>query len=101
MTELRINAVLLYDVWSELNQIWLRATALEFDLNYFQTIKTCCLMDLHTYNLAHLMLSEFKTSESFWRYIFITPCIYRLIDSSTEQYTVQMFLIFCYDVEGT
>ena len=101
MTEIRINPLLLYGAWSDLNQIWFRATALEFALNCVQTTKTCCLMELNTYNFASLFFTEFKISEAYWRYIFITPFIYRLIDSSTEQWTCRIFLILLYNLEGT
>jgi len=101
MTELRINSILLYGAWNELNQNLLRAIALEFALNYVQTTETWCLKDLNTYNFAQLVLTDFKISEAYWRYVFITPCIYRLIDSSTEEWTGRIFLIFIYNLEGT
>jgi len=101
MAELSINPLLRYGVWSDLNQIRLRAIALEFALNYVQTTKTWCLMDLSTYNCAQLVLRELKIFEAYWRCVFIAPCIYRLIDSSTEQWTCRIFKIILYNLECT
>ena len=58
-------------------------------------------MDLNTYNFAQLVLTEFKISEAYWSYIFITPCIYRLMDSSTEQWNFRIFLISLFNLECT
>jgi len=40
MEELMINPVLLRGSWRDINRIWLRATDLEFVLNYVQTTET-------------------------------------------------------------
>jgi len=101
MTELRTNPVLLYGAWSDLNQNILRAIALESGLNYVQTAEIWRLKDLNTYNFAQSVLTEFKISEAYWRNVFITPCICRPIDSSTEQWTGRIFKIFIYNLEGT
>ena len=98
MTELWIDPVLRYGVWSDLNEIWLGATALEFALKYVQTTQTWRLMDINTYNFAQLVLTDFKISEAYWWCVFITPCVYRLIDSSTEQWTGRIFLFFLYNL---
>ena len=100
MAELSINPLLRYGVWSDLNQIRPRAIAQEFALNYVQTTKTWCLMDLCTYNCAQLVVTELKISEAYWRYVFIAPCIYRLIDSSTEHWTCRILLILIYNLKG-
>jgi len=101
MTEIRINPILLYGASSDLNQKFLMATALEFALNFVETTETWCLKDKNTYKFAQLVLRKFNISEAYCSYVFNTPCIYRLIDSSTEKLTGRIFLTLIYNLEGT
>jgi hypothetical protein len=101
MKEIRINGVLRNGAWSELNQIWLRAIALEFALNYVQKTKPWCLIDLNTYNCAQFVLTEMKIFEACWRYVYIARSIYRLIDSLTEQWNCRTFKILLYNLDRT
>jgi hypothetical protein len=56
-------------------------------------------MGLNTWKLTQLVLREFTISEAYRKYGFITPCIYRLIDSFTKQRSCRVFLMFLYKLE--